>query len=281
MNESTRPFVLVLTTCVALFILFAAGLSWYGSWSDNRAARIWPISNGYCNIAVIPIQGDIVAFQGDALASGEVSDAPTATSGDWVERYILDAESDLGILGIVAQIDSYGGYASPGHQMMRALERSALPTVAYIREAGLSSGYLAAIGADEIIAAPFAAVGSIGITYSYVENSEENAKEGRRFVQLSSGVFKDTGNPNKALTADEKALYDRDIRAYADLFIDLVAASRGLSTSTVGALADGSTMPAKLALSQGLIDQIGDEDTVREWFAVQLQRPVEEIVLCK
>lgn len=282
MNDFVRPLFFAAFVCGALFILFAAGLSWYGSWLDSRESRAWAISDGVCNIAVVPIQGEIVAYEGDSMyTEGDASSASMSTSGDWVEGYVSDAENDPAIVGIVAQIDSYGGYVSPGHQMMSSLRDSSLPTVAYIREVGISSGYMAALGADHIVAAPFAAVGSIGITYSYIENSAQNEQEGRRFVQLSSGEFKDTGNPNKPLTPAEKELYERDLDIYENMFVDLVAVARQIPREEVAKLADGSSLPASLALEHGLIDEVGDYTTVGEWFADTLGVPPENIVFCK
>lgn len=281
MNESLRPFIFIVAVAGAVLVVFTVALGWYGSWLDDREAREWAISDGYCNIAVVPIQGDIVAFEGDRFYEEGIADAPIATAGDWAERYITSAEFDSAIVGIVAQIDSYGGYAAPGHQIMRALKSSPLPSVAYIREAGISAGYLVALGADTIVAAPFAAVGSIGITYSYVQNVGRNQKDGLEFVQLSSGAFKDIGNPNKPLTDEERILYERDIAAFNGIFIDLVATSRGMSKAAVAELADGSSMPAALALEKGLIDAVGDEESVSEWFAKELGMSRDEIVFCK
>ena len=45
-------------------------------------------------------------------------------------------------------------------------------------------------------------------------------------------------------------------------------------------LADGSTLPGILAIKQGLIDQLGDQETAREWFAKQLDEDIDEIVFC-
>jgi protease IV len=283
MREMLRPLALVVAVGIISFGVFAASLSWYGNWQDVREARVWPISDGYCNIAVVPIKGDIIAYDGDYLYGTDDSSgsAPITTSGDWVEGFVRFAEADPDILGIVAQIDSYGGYAAPGYQIMEALRYSSLPTVAYIRETGASAAYLAATGADYIVASPFAAVGSIGITYSYVENAEQNEKEGKKFVQLSSGPFKDAGNPNKALTPSERALYERDIQIYKDMFVQQVAAARGLSVEAVEAIADGSVMPASLALEKGLIDEIGTDAVVRAWFGAEWDLDPEAIVLCE
>lgn len=277
-----HPLILIGVGACAIFILFAASLFWYGTWLDKREGRQWAISDGYCNIAVVPVQGDIVAYDGDSLYPTEdATTAPVATSGDWAERYIRDAEYDPTILGMLVQIDSYGGYAAPANQIKKALERSPLPSVAYIREMGTSGGYLAALGADYIVASPFASVGSIGVTYSYVQNVEQNKREGLEFIQLSSGDFKDYGNPNKPLTPEERALYERDVAVFADVFADLVAARRNLSDEEIKRVADGASMPASLALEHRLIDEVGDDDSVRAWFASELGISPEAIVFCK
>lgn len=277
---SLRPFILIAAASGAALLTFALALAWYGMWLDDRDARQWAVSDGYCNIAVVPIAGSIVAFEGDSLYE-ENAEGVVSTAGDWVARYVRDASYDPSILGIVAEIDSYGGYAAPGYQIMEALRESDLPTLAYIREAGISAGYLATLGADAIIANPFASVGSIGITYSYLQNVQQNEQEGIEFIQLSSGPFKDAGNPNKAITPAERALYERDIEIFNDVFIDLVAASRGLSRDAVAALADGSTLPASLAQEVGLVDAVGDLADVRAWFASELGMSEDRIVLCK
>jgi ClpP class serine protease len=46
-------------------------------------------------------------------------------------------------------------------------------------------------------------------------------------------------------------------------------------------LADGTTLPASLALEKKLIDAIGNKETARKWFAEQLQLAPEEIIFCQ
>lgn len=267
----------------ALFGVFAASLSYYGFWLDGREARIWAVSDGYCNIAVIPIQGDIVAYLGDvAYSDSDVPGGIVATSGDWVESYMNQALYEPNIQGILFEFDSYGGYAAPADQIRQAIAASPVPTIAYVRDAATSAAYLAALGADTIVASPFSLVGSIGITYSYLQNVEQNEDAGLEFVSLSSGRFKDMGNPNKQLSAEERALYERDLGIFKDLFIDRIVQSRGLSRAEVLALADGSAMPGQLAAEKGLVDAVGDISFVKQKFAEMTGiYPPGEIVLCK
>src|SRR3989338_3767651 len=138
-----------------------------------------------------------------------------------------------------------------------AVKNSVLPSVGLIREAGTSGGYLVATGADTIIASPFADVGSIGVTMSYVENWGQNEKEGLRYVSLSSGEYKASGDPNKPLTPAERSLAERDLKIYHEQFVKEVAENRGLSIEEISKLADGSSMPGSLALENKLIDALG------------------------
>src|SRR3989338_5596538 len=161
MNYLIRHLVVVVVSIVCALVAFMLGVTWYGHWYDSRSGFNRPISYGGCNIAVIPIQGNIVAYEGDSFASLDAgTDASIATSGDWVTSYLKNAEADPNIRGVLVQIDSYGGLGAASGQMMNAFKRTSIPVAAYIREAGTSGAYLAAMGAEAIIAAPFASVGS-------------------------------------------------------------------------------------------------------------------------
>jgi protease-4 len=106
-------------------------------------------------------------------------------------------------------------------------------------------------------------------------------KEGLRFVSLSSGKYKDYGNPDKPLTAEERALLERDLKIYHDQFIKEVSENRNLPIEDVAKLADGSSMPGELALHNKLIDALGDQETARAWFAEQLGISNEEVIFCE
>lgn len=138
-----------------------------------------------------------------------------------------------------------------------------------------------ATGADTIIASPFSDVGSIGVTMSYLDYTQQNRAEGIEFVSLSSAKFKDYGSPDKIMTAEERSLLERDLKIYHDEFVKQVAENRDMSLEDVEKLADGSTMPGSLALEAGLIDSLGDRETVREWFAQELGLDSEEVVFCQ
>jgi protease-4 len=191
------------------------------------------------------------------------------------------AENDPNIGGILVRIDSTGGTPVASEVLADAIKALSLPVVALIREYGTSGGYLAASGADAIFASPLSDVGSIGITMSYVENVKKNAEEGLSYVSLSSGRFKDAGSPNRSLTSEERALFERDLKILHDVFVQKVSENRGVPVADIAKLADGSSMPGALALEHKLIDQLGNQDSTRPWFAEKLGLSAEEIVFCE
>ncbi len=236
-----------------------------------------PFGDGSCNVAVIPISGEIVPYAGAYDSDPESFDY---TDPDYVTSLLHDAEDDSDIKGVLVRIDSGGGSPVASEIMANAFKHSSLPVVALIREIGASGAYLAATGAKTIIASPFSDVGSIGITMSYVDNSAKNTKDGLQYESLTSAKFKDYGNPDKPLTDDERTLFKRDLAILHEQFVKEVSENRHLPINTVEALADGSSMPGGMALKNSLIDQLGDEETAREWFAKQLNMSPEDIVFC-
>ena len=281
MRTIREEILLTLADAVIIIIFFFIGLWGFGVWHDEWSGynSSWNISDGVCNVAVASINGDITTIYGSTTTEDEMTGPKT--NADDVLAFLRDAEQDPDIFGVIVRIDSLGGTPVASELIADALKNFSLPTVALIREFGTSGAYLAATGADTIIASPFSDVGGIGITFSYLENWEKNSKEGLRFVSLASGKYKDYGNPDKPLTADERVLLERDLKIYHDQFIKEVAENRNLSVEDISKLADGSSMPGELALQNKLIDALGDQETARAWFAGELGISNEEVIFCE
>lgn len=233
-----------------------------------------------CNVAIIPLVGEITSFDSGVYEDIDFADYDMV-SADLVIAKLHQAEANKAIHGVLMRIDSPGGGPVASEMIMNTVKRLDIPVVALIRETGASGGYLAASGADTIIASAFSDVGGIGVTMSYLENSKQNAQAGLEYVQLSSGKYKDSYSPDKPLTADERALAERDLAIWKQVFVDEVAENRHLTIEHVETLADGSTFPGELALAAGLIDSIGDQNSARSWFAKNLGMGEEKVVFCE
>lgn len=261
-------------------ISFYVGLTMWGDWHDEWSGynASTYIGDGYCNIAVIPIMGDVVSY---GASFDEFGTEIASTIMPETIALIEQAEYEEGILGVMALVDSPGGSTAAADLIADELKKSVLPNAAFVLDRGASAAYLISTGADTIIASPFSDVGSIGITMSHLNYSKQNAEEGIEYVTLSSGKFKDYGNPDKALTEEERALLERDLAVWHEELVKHVAENRNLPVEDVAKLADGSSLPATLALEAKLIDAVGDKETVRQWFADQLALTPEEVVFCQ
>jgi len=236
--------------------------------------------DSYClpgeNVAGITIRGDLYTYIDLTDEEENDNDYSYTTSEDLV-YYISEADKNPDIKAILLEIDSWGGEPTAAKEVTDALKRAEKPTVALIREYGLSAAYWAATGADIIFANTTSNVGSIGVTMSYLDYSEQNKREGIIYQQISAGKFKNAGDYDKELTWEEKQLLQRDTDLLYDIFVSEVAENRNMEISEVEKLADGSSMLGQMALDNGLIDRIGDEYDVLEYLEQELG---EDVSIC-
>ncbi len=253
---------------VAAIILVLSFLGFYYEQGE------YAISDGQCNVAVLPIEGVILPF-------ASYSDYDLITTPTMVRDFIRRAEADPFIEAILLEINSPGGTPVAAEQISEIVSDTTLPTISLIGDMGTSGGYLVAAAADSIIASPMSDVGSIGVTMSYLEESLKNEEEGLTFVPLASGEFKDAGNPNKPLTDEERTLFEADLALVHEEFVKKVAEFRGLSIAEVEALADGSSMPGVRALEAGLVDQLGGRQVAKSVVSVTLGIESSQISFCE
>jgi protease-4 len=233
-----------------------------------------PFAPDGCTIAGINAHGSFVTYASNATDPDTGGTPPEAVS-EYIISAIRSAEDLPNVKGILIDIDSYGGVPVAGEEVADALKEAKKPTVALIRGAGTSAAYWAATGADTIIASALSDVGGIGVTSSYVDASKYNQKEGYTFNQLSTGLFKDYGNPDKPLTEAERTLIMRDLQIINDAFMQAVATNRNMDAAKVKELADGSSMLGNAALTEGLIDRIGSYTEAEKYLEEQLgEKPV-------
>jgi len=256
----------------SVFILVIVLLFSFASVSYRSATMI---SDGSCNIAVLPIEGIILPFDG----LSELTDLVISPRA--VRTFIDDAVAESGINGILFEINSPGGTPVAAEWIMESIKNAGLPTVALVGDVAASGGYLVASAADSIVASPMSELGSIGVTMSYLEESQKNEEEGLTFVELARGKFKDAGNPNKPLTDEERELFEAQLEIVHEEFINLVANNRILDTEAVRNLADGSTLLGRAAREVGLVDHVGGRSEARRVFAEILETNVDDVQFCE
>ncbi|MFA7315603.1 MAG: signal peptide peptidase SppA [Candidatus Paceibacterota bacterium] len=228
-----------------------------------------------CNVLGIELHGFLTTYipESDYGENGRLLYDQTASEN--IIAAIENAEKNKDIKAILLEVDSGGGSGVSDMEVANALKRATKPTAAIIRSIGASAAYMASTGAGRIFASRDSEIGSIGVTMSYLDNSQKNEKDGIAYNELSSGKFKDTGTSYKPLSKEERRLLMRDITISYQNFIENVAENRNLSIKDVKKIADGSTMLGQMALEHGLIDEIGGYDEAKAYLSKKIGEEVE------
>lgn len=178
-------------------------------------------------------------------------------------RTISALAQDPRVRSVVLDVDSPGGSVPVSDSIYRSLRRLSArkPTVAFIRGAGLSGGYLVACGASKVVALPTALVGSIGVISVRPVVQELLDRLGVKVVVTKEGHLKDMFQPFREPTAEEQEKVQALTGELYQWFVDAVATSRGLDPKVVREYATGEVFMATKAKEMGLIDELGDWDT--------------------
>jgi protease-4 len=217
-----------------------------------RAAQAWSRPP---EIGVIPIEGVIAAGKNRLSPFG----VDTIAGSETIRRQLETAALDTDIKAIVLRIDSPGGDATASDGIWRAVvqARKRKPVVAVMGDFGASGGYLAAVGADVVLAQPSTLTGSIGVFALKPDLSGLLSKLEVNDVALQRGANARILSVLKPWTPAERALVERQVAAYYSSFVGRVASGRGLSAEQVGAVAAGRVWTGAQALDQKLVDRIG------------------------
>ncbi len=218
------------------------------------------------NAALIPIIGMITG-------EGDSSFGQAAVSSSDIVSFIEEAEEDPRLKVIVLEINSPGGSAVASDEIAAAVKKAEKPVVALIREAGASGAYWIASAADYIVANRMSITGSIGVVSSYLEFSGLMEKYGVNYEQLIAGRYKDIGTPFQPLDGKKKEILQGKINKVHDFFIAEVAQNRKLSEEQVRKLATGEFFLGVEAHDFGLVDELGDKNTVEKYLQEKYALP--------
>ena len=181
-------------------------------------------------------------------------------------KAIKEFRKDPNVKCILVRIESPGGGIGASQELYREIRRTIeeKPVVASLGGIAASGGYYAASAANRIVANPGTITGSIGVI-SYFPNLRELLdKLGISATIIKSGRFKDTGNPDREMTQEEKDLLQETMDQAHRQFIRDVARGRKLSEEKVRDVADGRIIMGETAQQLGLVDELGNfEDAVK------------------
>ena len=241
-----------------VLVAVTAFIYWNGLFSQNT-----------CNVANISLQGGLWTHLSEDEATQDL-----VASKD-IREALINARNDSAIEAILVSADSSGGSTVAGQEVAAAIKEVGKPVAVIVGDMALSAGYLAISPADVIFAYEQSAIGSIGITMSYLENVEKNKKDGLSFIELASGKFKEIGNPDKPLLWEERQLLQKQADGYHDLLVDDIAENRNLPPERIRSLADGKFFSGVEAKKLGLIDEVGTYFDALRWIENKIGKKAE------
>jgi serine protease SohB len=186
---------------------------------------------------VIDFNGDIMATQSKALNFEITSVICSAQEGDEV----------------LIRLQSPGGAAHAYGYAASQIER--------LKKAGI----LMACVADEIIAAPFAIIGSVGVVSEFPNFFSFMRNLGIDYKQYTAGKYKRTVSPLGEITDEGEEKFKEDLVEMYDLFRDHVSSHR--ENLDMDVIATGEHWQGIKALELGLVDKI---ETAEEYILDRL-----------
>jgi len=175
------------------------------------------------------------------------------------------------VKGVILDISSPGGSTVGGEAMYEAVLdlASEKPVATSVGTLAASAGYMIASASDHIVARRSSIVGSIGVIFQYGQFSELLDKIGVEVNEIKSAPLKAEPSPFKETSPEAKAMIDRLVQDTYNWFVSIVAERRGFTEFQARQLADGSIFSGTAGLANGLIDEIGDEETAKTWLVAE------------
>jgi len=184
------------------------------------------------------------------------------------DNRLTDLKDDTNVKAVILRIDSPGGTLTGGEALYHKLRDIAeqKPVVAVIGGVGASGGYMAAIAADYIVAREGSLVGSIGVMLQAAEFTEMAKKLGIGLLSFKSGELKGVPSPLEKLSPSAAHSVESLIQDSYDIFLKMVQERRkGHLPNDVTAYGDGRVFTGRKGLTNGLVDNLGDEKTALTW----------------
>ncbi len=198
--------------------------------------------------------------------TGPIMDSREAL--EQLERF----ERSEAIKGIIVRIDSPGGAVGPSQEIHRGVVRARekKKVVISMGTMAASGGYYIACAGDRVFANPGTITGSIGVVTQLTDVSELAELAHVKVHTLTSGPYKDSGNPFRPLEEKDRAFFEQMIDNMYEQFIRDIAKGRGMDLDEVRKLADGRVYTGEQAREKGLVDEMGGLREAAEYLAAEV-----------
>ncbi len=196
-------------------------------------------------VYVLNFNGDIKAAQSEQMKD-EIS--ALLSLGEGVDEIVVNVESGGGM------VHQYGFAAS----QLERIKQKGIPLTVCVDKVAASGGYMMAVVADKIIAAPFAILGSIGVIAQLPNFNRLLKKNDIDFEVHTAGEYKRTLTIFGENTDKAREKFREDLADVHTLFKNFVSERRDVVD--VEKVANGDIWYGQKALEVNLIDEIKTSD---------------------
>lgn len=214
--------------------------------TQKNIAKKSPEADTKPRLYVIDFNGSMDAHEVDSLR--EEITAIVSIADPKQDKVLVRLESGGGVVH---------GYGLAASQLQRLKDKGIHLSVA-IDKVAASGGYMMACVADEIVAAPFAIVGSIGVIAQIPNFNKILKKNDVDFEQITAGEFKRTLTLFGENTDKAREKFKDEIEQTHDLFKQFVSSQR--PSLDINLVATGEHWFATQAIGKGLVDKIQTSD---------------------
>ncbi len=197
------------------------------------------------NIFLLNFKGDIRASSVEQLRDQVTATLQVATSKDEI---IVAVESPGGVVH---------GYGLAASQLARIRDRN-IPLTVCVDKIAASGGYLMATVADQILAAPFAIIGSIGVISQLPNFHRLLKKNDIDFEEHTAGEFKRTLTYFGKITDEGRKKFQENLTEIHDIFKSHINKYR--PNVNIDEVANGDHWLATTAQKMQLVDKIITSD---------------------
>jgi protease-4 len=201
------------------------------------------VADSGAKVAIVPIEGVI---------SSELAEKAV--------RQLQKYGADPTIKALVLRIDSPGGGVASSQEIYATVKRlrgEGKLMVASMGSLAASGGYYIACATERIFANPGTITGSIGVIVQLANIEALLQKIGISSTAITSGPFKDSGNPTRPLRPEERQAFQTLVDDVYHQFVEAVAQGRHLPAPEVLQIADGRIYTGRQAKELKLVDELG------------------------
>jgi protease-4 len=235
----------------------------------RRKLTFWRVFAVLFAICAVVAAGMALRSQGSGVLAGATGTSIariTITGLIRTDRERVEALERLGkspAKAVIVHINSPGGTTSGSEELHDSLMRlrDEKPTVVVV------DGYIAALGADHIVAGETSLVGSIGVIFQFPNFGDALKTLGIRMEEIKSSPLKAAPNGFEPTSPEARAAIEAIVMDSYAWFRNLVKTRRGLDDEALDRVADGRVFTGRQGVGLKLVDELGDERVAVAWLA--------------